>query len=75
MKALINVFGKKKETVSEVTSQFESENKSKNIAIFETAFKKRLARTRIGNQAANEVIMAAMEQDYKAKKEYHKKRR
>ena len=40
------------------------------MEIFESAFKKRLARTHVGNKAANEVILAAMEADYRAKMEY-----
>jgi len=35
--------------------------------LFESAFKKRLARTRIGNKSANEIILAAMDAEYRAK--------
>jgi hypothetical protein len=49
--------------------------KTKTMEIFESAFKKRLARTHVGNKAANEVILAAMEADYRAKMEYQKRKR
>lgn len=73
---LISKFGKKKK--DDQTSNADTVSvgsKSRNMLIFESAFKKRLANTRIGNKAANEVIIAAMAAEMKAKKEYQKKRR
>lgn len=75
LRNLIKTYGKK--SGNDVESEFATAKpgKSKNMVLFESAFKKRLARTRIGNKSANEIILAAMEADYRAKKEYQKKRR
>lgn len=76
---LIKLYGKKgkdnQSAKSEVDGQSNTSGKSKNILLFESAFKKRLAATKIGNKSANEVILAAMEAEYRAKREYQKKRR
>jgi|OM-RGC.v1.031982251 hypothetical protein len=69
---LIKMHGKKNK---DITSQGDTSSltgssitkKSKNLAMFESAFKQRLAKTKIGNKSANEIFIAAMEAEYKAK--------
>ena len=76
---MIKLYGKKgkdaQEAKSDVDNKSSASGKSKNILLFESAFKKRLAMTKIGNKSANEVILAAMEAEYRAKREYQRKRR